>query len=225
MPSRQDSVCGDINKETTMAVVKVYDQDRKEAGEVTLASDIFEVEVRPEILNMVARAQLAAKRAGSHSTKTRAQVRGGGAKPWRQKGSGRARAGTNRSPIWRGGGLAFGPQPRDYSFKVNAKVRALAMKMALSSRFADDALMVVKGIELPEAKTRHFASIAGALGLEKALIVADGAQEALARCARNIPGITLITAEGLNVYDILKHKQLVLLQDAVEPIQARFAKK
>jgi large subunit ribosomal protein L4 len=176
-------------------------------------------------LNLVARAQLAAKRAGAHSTKTRSQVRGGGAKPWRQKGSGRARAGSNRSPIWRGGGITFGPQPRDYSFKVNAKVRALAMKMALSSRLADDVLMVVKGIELPEAKTRHFVKIAGALGLEKALIVAGGAQEALARSARNIPGITLITAERLNVYDILKHRQLVLLQDAVEPIQARFAGK
>ena len=208
-----------------MAVVKVYDQDMREAGEVALASDVFEVEVRPEILNLVARAQLAAKRAGTHSVKTRSQIRGGGAKPWRQKGSGRARAGSNRSPIWRGGAVTFGPQPRDYSFKVNAKVRALAMKMALSSRLAGDALMVVKGIELPEAKTRHFAQIAGVLGLEKALIVAGGAQETLARCARNIPGITLITAEGLNVYDILKHRQLVLLQDAVEPIQARFAKK
>jgi len=208
-----------------MAVVKVYDQDRQEAGEVTLASDVFEVEVRPEILNLVTRAQLAAKRAGTHAVKTRARVRGGGAKPWRQKGSGRARAGSNRSPIWRGGGVTFGPQPRDYSFKVNAKVRALAMKMALSSRLEGDALMVVKGIELPEAKTRHFAKIAGALGLEKALIVSGGVQETLARCARNIPGISLTTAERLNVYDILKHKQLVLLQDAVEPVQARFAAK
>ena len=208
-----------------MAVVKVYDQDRQEAGEVTLASDVFEVEVRPEILNLVARAQLAAKRAGSHAVKTRSQVRGGGAKPWRQKGSGRARAGSNRSPIWRGGAIVFGPQPRDHSFKVNAKVRALAMKMALSSRLADEALMVVKDIDLPEAKTKHFAKIAGTLGLEKALIVAGGAQEALARSARNIPDITLTTAERLNVYDILKHRQLVLLQDAVEPIQARFAKK
>jgi len=208
-----------------MAVVKVYDQDRQEAGEVTLASDVFEVEVRPEILNLVTRAQLAAKRSGAHAVKTRAEVRGGGRKPWRQKGSGRARAGSNRSPIWRGGGVAFGPQPRDYSFKVNAKVRALAMKMALSSRLEGDALMVVTGIELPEAKTRHFAKIAGVLGLEKALIVTVGVQETLARCARNIPGISLTTAERLNVYDILKHKQLVLLQDAVGPVQARFAAK
>jgi large subunit ribosomal protein L4 len=208
-----------------MAVVKVYDQDKQETGEVTLVSDVFEVEVRPEILNLVTRAQRAAKRAGTHAVKTRSRVRGGGAKPWRQKGSGRARAGSNRSPIWRGGGIVFGPQPRDYSFKVNAKVRALAMKMALSSRLAGNALMVVKGIELPEAKTRHFAKIAGVLGLEKALIVSDGVQESLARCTRNIPGISLTTAERLNVYDILNHKQLVLLQDAVAPVQARFAAK
>ena len=208
-----------------MAVVKVYDQDRQETGEMTLAADVFEVEVRPEILNLMARAQLAAKRAGSHATKTRSQVRGGGAKPWRQKGSGRARAGSNRSPIWRGGAIAFGPQPRDYAFKVNAKVRALAMKMALSSRLAGDALMVIEGIELPEAKTRHFAKIVGVLGLEKALIVTESAQETLARCVRNIPGMTLTTAAGLNVYDILKHKQLILLQDAVEPVQARFIRK
>ena len=208
-----------------MAVVKVYDQDKRETGEVTLAADVFEVAVRPEILNLVTRAQRAAKRAGTHAVKTRSRVRGGGAKPWRQKGSGRARAGSNRSPIWRGGGIVFGPQPRDYSFKVNAKVRALAMKMALSSRLAGNALMVVKAIELPEAKTRHFAKIAGVLGLEKALIVSGGVQETLERCARNIPGISLTTAERLNVYDILNHRQLVLLQDAVEPVQARFAAK
>ena len=208
-----------------MAVVKVYDQDKQETGEVTLASDVFEVAVRPEILNLVTRAQRAAKRAGTHAVKTRSRVRGGGAKPWRQKGSGRARAGSNRSPIWRGGGIVFGPQPRDYSFKVNAKVRALAMKMALSSRLAGNALMVVKAIELPEAKTRHFAKIAGVLGLEKALIVSGGVEETLARCTRNIPGISLTTAEKLNVYDILNHKQLVLLQDAVAPVQARFAAK
>jgi large subunit ribosomal protein L4 len=208
-----------------MAVVKIYDQDKREAGEATLAPEVFEVEVQPEILNLVARAQRAAMRSGAHAVKTRAQVRGGGAKPWRQKGSGRARAGSNRSPIWRGGGIVFGPQPRDHSFKVNAKVRALAMKMALSSRLEGNALMVLKDIELPEVKTRHFAKIAGVLGLEKALIVAGGANETLERCARNIPGITLIAAAGLNVYDILKHKQLVLLQDAVAPIEARFVKK
>ena len=208
-----------------MATVKVYDQNKQESGEVTLASDVFEIEVRPEILNLVARAQMAAKRAGTHSVKTRAFVSGGGAKPWKQKGTGRARAGSNRSPIWRGGGITFGPSPRDYSFKVNSKVRSLALKMALSSRLAAESLMVVKGIVLPEAKTKHFAKVADTLGLTKALIVAPEESVELTRSARNIPGLTLTTVDRLSVLEILKHKQLVLLEGAVESVQARFAKK
>lgn len=208
-----------------MATVKVYDQNKQESGEVTLASDVFEVEVRPEILHLVVRAQMAAKRAGTHMVKTRALVSGGGVKPWKQKGTGRARAGSNRSPVWRGGAIIFGPSPRDYSFKVNSKVRALALRMALSSRLAEDSLMVVKEIALPEAKTKHFAKVADALGLSKALIVAPGADEVLCRSVRNIPGLTLITAESLSVLEILRHKQLVLLEGAVESVQARFARK
>lgn len=207
-----------------MAVVKIYDQDKKETGEMTLASDVFEVEVRPEILNLVVRAQLAAKRAGTHATKTRAFVSGGGVKPWKQKGTGRARSGSNRSPIWRGGAIVFGPAPRDYSFKVNSKVRSLALKMALSSRLADNTLMVVKGIELPEAKTKLFAKVADVLGLEKALIIAPEENATLTLSSRNIPGITLTTPERLSVHEILRHKQLVLLEGAVEPVQARFQK-
>lgn len=207
-----------------MATVKVYDQNKQESGDITLASDVFEVEVRPEILNLVVRAQMAAKRAGTHKAKTRAFVSGGGVKPWKQKGTGRARAGSNRSPVWRGGAIVFGPQPRDYSFKVNSKVRALAMKMALSSRLAAENLLVVKGIELPEAKTKHFAKVAGTLGLNKALIVTAEESEALTRSARNIPGITLTTPDRLSVLEILRHKQLVLLEGAVAPVQARFEK-
>ncbi len=208
-----------------MATVKIFDQNKQESGEVTLASDVFEIEVRPEILNLVARAQMAAKRAGTHNAKTRAFVSGGGVKPWKQKGTGRARAGSNRSPIWRGGAIIFGPSPRDYSFKVNSKVRALALKMALSSRLAAETLMVVKGIELPEAKTKHFAKVANTLGLNKALIVAPEENVELARSVRNIPGLTLTTVDRLSVLEILKHKQLVLLEGAVESVQARFAKK
>ena len=207
-----------------MATVKVYDQNKQESGDITLASDVFEVEVRPEILNLVVRAQMAAKRAGTHKAKTRAFVSGGGVKPWKQTGTGRARAGSNRSPVWRGGAIVFGPQPRDYSFKVNSKVRALAMKMALSSRLAAENLLVVKGIELPEAKTKHFAKVAGTLGLNKALIVTAEESEALTRSARNIPGITLTTPDRLSVLEILRHKQLVLLEGAVAPVQARFEK-
>ncbi|WP_297216085.1 50S ribosomal protein L4 [uncultured Desulfovibrio sp.] len=208
-----------------MATIKVYDQNKVEAGEVTLAPEVFEVEARPEILNLVVRAQMAAKRAGTHMAKTRAFVSGGGNKPWKQKGTGRARSGSNRSPVWRGGAIVFGPQPRDYSFKVNSKVRALALKMALSSRLANESLLVVKGIELPEAKTKHFAKVADTLGLTKALIVTPEADETLSRSARNIPGLTLTTPDRLSVLEVLRHKQLVLLEGAVSPVQARFEKK
>ncbi|MBO4300122.1 MAG: 50S ribosomal protein L4 [Desulfovibrio sp.] len=208
-----------------MATVKVYDQNKQECGEIALASEVFEVEVRPEILNLVVRAQMAAKRAGTHMTKTRGLVSGGGVKPWKQKGTGRARAGSNRSPVWRGGAILFGPAPRDYSFKVNSKVRALAMKMALSSRLANDSLMVVNTIELPEAKTKHFAKVAKALELNEALIVSPVEEVSLTRSSRNLPGLTMTTPERLSVLEILKHKQLVLLEGAVAPVHARFAKK
>ena len=208
-----------------MAVVKMYDQDKKEAGEITLAPEVFEVEVRPEILNLVVRAYRAALRAGTHAVKTRALVSGGGKKPFKQKGTGNARQGSNRSPIMRGGAIIFGPQPRDYSFKVNRKVRSLALRMALSSRLVDNDLMVVKSIALPEAKTKHFAKVAGTLGLSKALVVAspeDGAEGgALALSARNIPGIQLVTTDAVNVYEVLNHKQIVVLEGALPHLEAR----
>lgn len=204
-----------------MAVVKVYDQDKTEKGEIALAPEVFEVAVRPEILHLVVRAQLAARRAGTHAAKTRAYVSGGGVKPWRQKGTGRARAGSNRSPVWRGGAVIFGPQPRDYSFKVNKKIRKLALCMALSSRLAGDKLLVVKNIELPEAKTKLFAKVAGTLGLNKALIVTPEETRELVLSSRNLPGITLTTPDQLSVYEILRHKQLVLLEGAVEHVETR----
>ncbi len=204
-----------------MAVVKIYDQNKGETGEITLAPEVFEVEVRPEILNLVVRAQRAAMRAGTHSTKTYGEVSGGGIKPWRQKGTGRARAGTSRSNIWRGGAIVFGPKPRDYSFKVNKKVRALALRMALSSRLAEENLMVVNTFDLPEVKTKHFVKIADALGLKKALLIMPEVNEKVALSARNIPGITIMTPAQLSVYEILKHPQLILLEGAVAPVEAR----
>ncbi|MBQ7608662.1 MAG: 50S ribosomal protein L4 [Desulfovibrionaceae bacterium] len=205
-----------------MATVTVYDQNKQESGEITLEPEVFEVAVRPEILHLVVRAQLAAKRAGTHNAKTRAYVSGGGSKPWKQKGTGRARSGSNRSPVWRGGAIVFGPSPRDYSFKVNSKVRALALRMALSSRLESKDLLVVKDITLPEVKTKHFAGVVRALELKKALIVLPEMNDDLARSARNIPDIKLLCASQLNVADILKHKTLVLLEKAVEPIVKRF---
>lgn len=207
-----------------MATVKVYDQHKKEAGEISLAPSVFEIEPRAEILNFVVRSQMAARRAGTHSAKTRAHVSGGGVKPWKQKGTGRARAGSNRSPIWRGGAVIFGPQPRKYGFKVNRKVRELALKMALSSRLAGGGLMVVDSINIDEPKTRLFAAVARELELEKALIVLPGADEKLMRASANIPGLEITVPERLSVLGVLKRRQLVLLKGAVELIEARFAR-
>jgi len=204
-----------------MATVKIFDQMKKEVGSLELAPEIFEVEVRPEILHFVVRAQLAAKRAGTHAVKTRAFVSGGGKKPWKQKGTGHARAGSNRSPIWRGGAIIFGPQPRSYEFKVNRKVRRLALKMALSSRLSEDNLLVLKGIDLPEIKTKRFAEVAKALGLEKALIVFKDTDNNLLLSARNLPGIKLLPADKLNAYDVLLYPKLVMLERAAVSVQER----
>lgn len=204
-----------------MATITVFDQMKKEVGSIELSSEVFEVEVRPEILHFVVRAQLAAKRVGTHAVKTRAFVSGGGKKPWKQKGTGHARAGSNRSPLWRGGAIIFGPQPRSYEFKVNRKVRRLALKMALSSRLLEDNLVVLKGIDLPEIKTKRFAEVAKALGLEKALIVYNEADNNLLLSARNLPGIKLLPADKLNAYDVLLYPKLVMLESAAVSVQER----
>lgn len=204
-----------------MASVKIIDQSNKEVGDITLAPEVFEVEVKPEILHMAVRSHLAAIRSGTVGVKGWHDVRGGGKKPFRQKGTGRARAGSTRSPIWRGGAVIFGPQARDYSFKINRKVRALAMKMALSSRMAENSVKVVSDLALPEVKTKKFSEMANGLGLKKALIVVAEMDNNLRLSARNIPGITVVTDDTLNVYDILNHHQLVLTPKAVEKIEAR----
>ena len=204
-----------------MATITVFDQMKKEVGSMDLSPEVFEVEVRPEILHFVVRAQLAAKRVGTHSVKTRAFVSGGGKKPWKQKGTGHARAGSNRSPVWRGGAIIFGPQPRSYEFKVNRKVRRLALKMALTSRLLEDNLLVLKGIDMPEIKTKRFAEVAKALGLEKALIVFNEADNNLLLSARNLPGIKLLPADKLNAYDVLLYPKLVMLESAAVSVQER----
>ncbi len=204
-----------------MAQVTVFDQTKKEAGSINLDATVFEVPVRAEILHLVVRAQRASWRAGTHATLNRSKMKGGGAKPWRQKGTGRARAGSNNSPIWTGGAVTFGPQPRSYDFKINKKVWRLALKMALSSRLAGDSLMVVNSLTLAEAKTKQFVQIKNSLGLGKTLVVASEDSTNLFLAARNIPGITVITPDQLNVYDILNHKHLVLVEGVVEQVTAR----
>jgi large subunit ribosomal protein L4 len=207
--------------EIKMPTVKIYDQTRKEVGQMELAPSVFEIEVQPELLHLAVRAQLAAKRAGTHSVKTRSFVSGGGRKPWRQKGTGRARAGSSRSPIWRGGAVVHGPQPRDYSFKLNKKVRQLALKMALSAKVSDEGILFVDKLDVAEAKTKFMVKVAGDLGLKKALIVLSGSDNKLELSARNLPGIKVIRQDMLNVYDILLYDQVVMAKEAVELVQER----
>lgn len=204
-----------------MANVKLFDQTSQEIGTVDLAPEVFEVEVQPELLHLVVRAQLAAKRAGTHSVKTRAYVSGGGKKPWRQKGTGRARAGSTRSPLWRGGAVVHGPEPRDYTFKVNRKVRQLALRMALSAKLGDASLLVVDALSVPEVKTKHMAKVTSDFGLKKALIVLPASDNNLELSARNLPGIKVVREDMLNVYDVLRHDHLVMVKDAALKVQER----
>ncbi len=204
-----------------MANVKLYDQGHQEVGIVELDPAVFEVEVKPELLHLAVRAQLAAKRAGTHSVKTRSTVSGGGRKPWRQKGTGRARAGSTRSPLWRGGAIVHGPEPRDYSFKVNRKVRQLALRMALSSKFDASTLVLVESLTVPEIKTKHMIKVTSDFGLKKALIVLPASDNNLELSARNIPGIKVVREDMLNVYDVLRHDHLVMVKDAALKVQER----
>ena len=208
-----------------MTGIKVYNMKGAVVGEMELNDNVFGVDYNESLIHQAVVTRLANERQGTKSTLTRSEVRGGGVKPWKQKGTGRARAGSNRSPIWRGGAIIFGPLPRDYSFKVNSKVRSLAMRMALSSRVAGNNLLVVKGINLPDGKTKNFAKVAKTLGLTQALVVAPEMTENLDRSSRNLPNVTLTTPDRLSVYEILKNKQLVLLQDAIAPVEARFVAK
>ncbi|WP_045220873.1 50S ribosomal protein L4 [Desulfonatronum thioautotrophicum] len=204
-----------------MAVVDIMNQQRQVVGELTLDPDVFEVEARPEILHLVVRSHLAAKRSGTVGVRTRSTIRGGGKKPWRQKGTGRARAGSNRSPLWRSGAVTHGPTARDYSFKVNKKVQKLAMRMALSARLADQSLTVLEGIQLEEVKTKTFAQFVQLFEMPKVLIVLSEVDNKLALSSRNIPGVSVQTADGVNVYEVLRYPRLMVSAAAVESLQKR----
>ena len=204
-----------------MAVTKVYNTDNKKVGEVELNDALFGLEVKKHILHDVVKMQLANRRAGTASTKTRTEVRGGGAKPYRQKGTGRARAGTNTSPLWRGGGVIFGPKPRDYSYKLPKKVRRLGVRMALSARFSEDNITVLDGFDLADIKTKQFVDIMKKLNIENGLIVIPGKNENLEKSSRNVQGYKVIQTDGLNVYDILLHRNLVLLQPCLGQLEER----
>ena len=204
-----------------MAVMEVKNIKNEKAGDVELNDSVFGVEVKQHIIHDIVRMQRANRRSGNACTKTRAEVRGGGAKPWRQKGTGRARAGTNNSPIWRGGGTTFGPKPRDFSYKLPRKVRKLGLCMALSARVAEDNLVVLDAFQMESIKTGNFVAIMKELAIDNALIVTAGANENLLKSARNVHGFTVMSSEGLNVYDILLHRKVVLVQDCLGKLEER----
>lgn len=204
-----------------MSTVNIVNTKNESVGEVELNDAVFNREVKEYILHEVVRMQRAAKRAGTACTKTRVDVRGGGRKPWKQKGTGRARAGTRSSPLWRGGGVAFGPKPRDYSFKVNRKVRQQAVAMALSARFQEGNLVVLDDFTMEQIKTKEFVKIMNVLDVDNGIIVTDNAPETLSKSSRNVNGFKVITSEGLNVYDLLLHKKVILMQPVIESLEKR----
>lgn len=221
------SVMSEKRKKTTEAAAPIRTTMRSmsgsQVGEIDLPGSFGERR-RNHLIYEVVQSQLASRRAGTHATKTRAMVSGGGKKPWKQKGTGRARAGSSRSPLWAGGATVFGPQPRDYSYRLPAQARRTALRSAIADRQREGALQVLDSIALPEAKTKRLVEMLGALGLEKSvLIVIAGRDDSLERAARNLPGVKVLRSEGLNVADVLRHKTLVLTQDAVAALAERVA--
>lgn len=207
-----------------MPTIPVLNMQGKQAGELTLNEDVFGITPNVAAMHLVVRSILAARRQGTQSALTRAMVRGGGRKIYRQKGTGRARHHSNRAPQFRTGGVVFAPQPRDYVVKVPRKVRRLAMKSALSAKLAAGNLIVLDSISLPEAKTRHMAKLLSDLGIEKScLLVMPERDETVYRAGRNLKALSDSSASNINVYDILRADKLLLTKDAVMAIQEVYA--
>lgn len=204
-----------------MPKVAVYNMSGAQTGEIELNDSVFGVEVNEAVMHQAVVMQLASRRLGTAATKTRGLVRGGGRKPWRQKGTGRARSGSTRSPIWVGGGTVFGPQPRSYAFSMPRKARRLAIKSALSAKVQAGELMVVEDIAIKEPKTKTVVTMLDSLkvGEDKALIITSAIDENVEKSSRNIPGVKSITSQGLNVYDILYHDKVLVTKDAVSKIE------
>ena len=204
-----------------MPVVDVINSNGEKVSQVDLSDRLFKVPVKPSVLHEVVTMQLASRRSGSASVKHRSDVSGSSRKLFRQKGTGRARRGNIKSPLLRGGGVTFGPIPKSYAYKVPKKVRALALKMALSSKLQENSLIVLDEIRLDQIKTRDVMAVLTTLNLNSALIVIEKKDEKLERSSRNIPDVKVLRCEGLNVYDILKHETLVLLEPSIQGIEGR----
>lgn len=202
-----------------MPVLNVYDIEKTKVAEIDLSDHVFGAEVNEHVLYEVVRMQRASRRQGTASTKTRNDVSGGGKKPWRQKGTGRARAGTSRSPLWRGGGTVFGPHPRDYSYTIPKKVRKAALKSALSVKVKEDRVIILRDFPMDEIKTKRFQEVLDRFALGTALFVLDEKNTILEKSSRNIQSVKMMRSEGINVFDLLKYDTLVLLEPAVKKIE------
>ncbi len=206
-----------------MPTVDVFNLNREVTGQLELSDAIFGVPVKPHVMHEVVLYQLAKRRAGTAKTKGRSEISGGGKKPWRQKGTGRARAGTTRSPVFRGGGTIHGPQPRDYDMRVPKKVRRGALKMALTQKLIDNGLTVFDQLKLEKIKTRDFADILNRFELRKTLVVIPEPDDIITRSARNIPNVKVLRTEGLNVYDLLNYETLILSRECIGKIEEALA--
>jgi len=202
-----------------MPVTGVYDIENHRISEIDLSDAVFGAEVNEDAIYEVVRMQMASRRMGTASTKGRSDVRGGGKKPWRQKGTGRARAGHSRSPIWRGGGIIFGPTPRSYSYKPPKKVRRVALISALSMKLKEEKMIILKDFPMDEIKTKRFREVIERFGLSKVLFVIDGSQPILEKSSRNVKEIKMVRSEGINVYDLLKYDHVVLLEPSIKKIE------
>jgi len=204
-----------------MSVCDVVNTSAEKVAEIEVNDNLFGVEVDTGILHEVVCMQRANRRRGTASTKTRGEVRGGGAKPWRQKGTGRARAGSNNSPIWRGGGTTFGPKPRDYSYSMPKKVRRLALRMALSARMSEGNVVILDQFAMDAPKTKEFVNVMKNFDFDQCLIVTGDESANLQLSVRNAVGYKTLPVAGLNVYDILKYPKLMVIQSSLDQLEAR----
>ena len=206
-----------------MANVSVYNIEGNEVGSIELNDAVFGVEINEHLVHMAVVNQLANNRQGTQSAKTRSEVSGGGRKPWRQKGTGHARQGSTRAPQWTGGGIVFAPKPRDYSFKMNKKEKKLALLSALTSKVADNKIVVLDEFKLDEIKTKKFAEVMNNLKVSKALVVLEGENKNVVLSGRNIPTVKVSATNEINTYDVLKYDTLVVTKAAVEKLQEVYA--
>lgn len=206
-----------------MANVDVYNLQKEKVAETEVADSVFNAEIKEHLVRDVVVWQLAKRRQGTATVKNRARVKGGSAKPWRQKGTGRARAGTSRSPIWRGGGIIFGPQPRDYGYALPKQIRRQALISVLSQKFQEGKLFILQDLALDSVKTKKVADLFAAFGVKSAMLVAEDNRE-LALSARNLNGALAVNQNGVNVYDLLKYDYLILSDESLKKIEGALQK-